>query len=111
MKFCPLDLLVQKTNLLDLQVKNPLDLLVKEASRVVAVAELLEGLAEVEDLETPVVPRCQEVRHLTRQGKIVVTLETERESERKRERDTVIERQRDRETNEKTHKEHGRERE
>ena len=74
MKFCPLDLLVQKTNLLDLQVKNPLDLLVKEASRVVAVAELLEGLAEVEDLETPVVPRCQEVRHLIRQRKVVMTL-------------------------------------
>ena len=38
----------------------------KKAAVVVSVAKLLETLAEVEDLEAPVVPRCQKVRHLNK---------------------------------------------
>ena len=70
----------------------PLDLLVKEAAVVVAVAELLETLAEVEDLKAPVVPRCQEVRHLDREK---YSDDFEKEREREREIAREIERERD----------------
>ena len=44
----------------------------EKAAIVVSVPKLLEGLAEVEDLEASVVPRGQEVRHLDNQASFTI---------------------------------------